>query len=999
MPITKTNQSAPALLCAALACALPLHGQVVISPAARTERVGDHLAFLGSTGGPQALSWQWYFNGTNLTGQTANSLSLANIQLTNAGTYSVQATWIGGQGSASAVLTVSNSSLPLAPTNLIVSRVGDGLQALNTTTGNTLYLDQFTSNGTYVSTVMVPDSGASALIVEGSGTSIGLDGSVLTLAADQQYLNFAGYNQSLPNGGVTFTGSSLPRAIGALDGLGNYTLCFTNSGLYNGATGQIRCAASFDGTVNTFYTGGIAASASTAIKILTPSQGPGGIPSANAGSDPRVLAIFGGNLWVSSGNSGNQAQGLYSFNGIPTGSPSTTATIQISTGPGSDPNDFAFSPDGMTAYIADSDHFTTSSGVGGIERWDYNGSSWVFNYSLSTGAGSWGTRGLTVDFSQFSGGGASARGAVVYATTAEPSTNRLIRIVDSSVNPAAAVLATAGSNQLFRGVKFGPAVYAQGGSVADLDDLNVMAFGAVGNGVADDTAAFRNALAAGQTHNGVYVPMGKYVITGTLTVSIEELVGKFTGGWPADTMPMPTLLLRNTNGPGLVLTNGASLHGIALLYDKAAPITSNAPAISLCGNGVTISSVRIQNPYDGINTSANSTPGRPRFSDIYIVSPAHVGLQVSRSYDFNHFSHIEVRCPNAMSAGPAFAFGRMDEGDYTGLAASNCLTGFEFDYDPSTNPAGGSFTGNFAGCSTIGCSNAFVINGPHKIKVMGGDFNSLSSGAIITAANEVTFDGAEWQTGAGEAIQINSATNIIIDDCMFSRPAPANAAFITATNCVALTIDHCQLLAGSTGIVIDSSVSNAVVFEDSLEDGVIFNLISGRSFVVATNLVTASPPSGLMAEPGSQEVFLSWGLAAGATNYNVKRSLASGGPYTTIATTPNLAYTDFGLTNGVPCYYVVSALRASGQSGNSSQAGAVPQAPRLNLTLGSGGNPLFLSWPSWATRFNLYSTTNLSPPIIWQPVTNPAQSNTGVFNVSLTLSNNQQFFRLDAPYP
>ena len=248
----KTIPMAAAVFLAVAVTGFRSAAQVTLTPSARTQRVGDHLAFLASPGGQQALSWQWSCNGTNLPDQTTSSLSLSNIQVTNAGTYTVQAILSSGSAFASALLTVSSGFLPLASSNLIVSRSGDGLQTLNTSTGNTLYLDQFATNGAYASTVMVPDSGASALIVEGSGTSVGLDGSVLALSANQQYLNFAGYNQSLPNGGVTFTGASIPRAVGAINGLGYYTLCLTNNGLYNGASGQIRCATSIDGTVNTF---------------------------------------------------------------------------------------------------------------------------------------------------------------------------------------------------------------------------------------------------------------------------------------------------------------------------------------------------------------------------------------------------------------------------------------------------------------------------------------------------------------------------------------------------------------------------------------------------------------------------------------------------------------------------------------------------------------------------------------------------------------------------
>jgi fibronectin type 3 domain-containing protein/beta-lactamase superfamily II metal-dependent hydrolase/predicted extracellular nuclease len=97
------------------------------------------------------------------------------------------------------------------------------------------------------------------------------------------------------------------------------------------------------------------------------------------------------------------------------------------------------------------------------------------------------------------------------------------------------------------------------------------------------------------------------------------------------------------------------------------------------------------------------------------------------------------------------------------------------------------------------------------------------------------------------------------------------------------------------------------------------------------NIQSASAPptpTGLVATPGNATVGLVWNASLGASGYNVKRALVSGGPYTTIA--PNIAttnYTDNSVTNSVTYYYVVSALSGANESGNSNQASATPTAP------------------------------------------------------------------------
>src|ERR1035438_4759097 len=103
--------------------------------------------------------------------------------------------------------------------------------------------------------------------------------------------------------------------------------------------------------------------------------------------------------------------------------------------------------------------------------------------------------------------------------------------------------------------------------------------------------------------------------------------------------------------------------------------------------------------------------------------------------------------------------------------------------------------------------------------------------------------------------------------------------------------------------------------------------MTSSTFILANNLITASPPSGLVDAASNGQVVLNWATALGATNYNVKRTLTSGGPYPNIATTAATTYTNTDLANGTTYYYVVSALRASGESDNSSEVSATPQAP------------------------------------------------------------------------
>jgi hypothetical protein len=79
---------------------------------------------------------------------------------------------------------------------------------------------------------------------------------------------------------------------------------------------------------------------------------------------------------------------------------------------------------------------------------------------------------------------------------------------------------------------------------------------------------------------------------------------------------------------------------------------------------------------------------------------------------------------------------------------------------------------------------------------------------------------------------------------------------------------------------------------------------------------------------GNGQVTLSWTAAAGAANYNVKRSTNSGAE-TIIGNSPTAVYTDTNLVNGRTYYYVVSAANALGEGGNSSEASATTSSTNL----------------------------------------------------------------------
>src|SRR5215468_2330229 len=139
-------------------------------------------------------------------------------------------------------------------------------------------------------------------------------------------------------------------------------------------------------------------------------------------------------------------------------------------------------------------------------------------------------------------------------------------------------------------------------------------------------------------------------------------------------------------------------------------------------------------------------------------------------------------------------------------------------------------------------------------------------------------------------------------------------------------------------------------------------------------------PTNLVATPGNAQVSLSWNASSGATSYNVKRSTTSGGPYTTIATGVTATnFTNTQLVNGTTFFYVVSAVNAAGESANSNQASATPQATSSGDIFvapnGTDSNPGTMAAP-----------TTLSSAITRVQPGQTIQMRGGTYNLSATIT-------------
>jgi hypothetical protein len=273
----------------------------------------------------------------------------------------------------------------------------------------------------------IPSTGASPLVNSGSAASEG----GLTLSANGQDLVLSGYNVAAGTAGVS--SGSAPRAVATVDANGLYTLAGTTSSQFLG--NNIR-AGTTDGNGNFWAVG--ANSGVVCMGAGTPSV------STTSGNN-RIIQDIGGNLYFSTGS--GSTRGIYEVAGNPTSGLTTAVNLINASSLGTvSPYDFAFNSSMTLAYIADNDAYTTSSGVGGVEKWALVGGVWTFQYSLSDGAAKDGAVGLAVNF--------SGANPTIYATSA--SGTDLFDVVDTGSTATGTVLATAGADEAFRGLDFAP---------------------------------------------------------------------------------------------------------------------------------------------------------------------------------------------------------------------------------------------------------------------------------------------------------------------------------------------------------------------------------------------------------------------------------------------------------------------------------------------------------------------------------------------------------------
>lgn len=277
---------------------------------------------------------------------------------------------------------------------------------------------------------------------------------------------------------------------------------------------------------------------------------------------------------------------------------------------------------------------------------------------------------------------------------------------------------------------------------------HVRDFGAVGDGEADDTAAFQHALdVAGEAKGGVvYVSKGRYRFEGTLTIPRSVTLKGTFGSVPAhagirdrsDSTPQYGSVLEPYAGRGsaegtpfITIQENATLQGFVVHYPEQKPDAAEPVpypyAIAMRGNNPAVLDVELLNPYKGIDASQNQ---RHLVRNIH-GQPIHTGVFVDFIYDIGRLENVHwnpwwsINTPifeYQKSHGTGFIFGKSDWQYVLNTFCFGYHTGYAFIQTDS-----GECNGNFLGIAADDCRTAVRVSqcAPYGLLITNGQFVSI----------------------------------------------------------------------------------------------------------------------------------------------------------------------------------------------------------------------------------------------------------------------------------
>ena len=366
--------------------------------------------------------------------------------------------------------------------------------------------------------------------------------------------------------------------------------------------------------------------------------------------------------------------------------------------------------------------------------------------------------------------------------------------------------------------------------------VDVRAFGAVGDGQADDTDALLRAIAATPVGCTIVLPMGDYKVTRTLPLDNRTRLGAVAGGWPADAWMLPTIHVRHTEGPAIRAGDHCSIHGLGFRhYNNMQKPQPAPPTILLAGKCISISNCKLWGAYDGIIADGEANIGRINLENLFLPEAIHCGVYLTRSLDSPTVRNVEVWSTNKtfLQSGIGFRLGQNDE-----LRMSECFVlrarpAYLFD---------GKTWGGLSNCSSDGCSRGVVVQSASQLRITNGVYYDHHTSFWLDHADAVvTVAGSIIQSNGAPAIVVDRCRSLLVSGCYFKKAFQNPGVFaITLTGGRQISINGCAFDGNGPGISItgetDSVIITGNLFASEEFPKIVDELPADRQKVITGNL-------------------------------------------------------------------------------------------------------------------------------------------------------------------
>lgn len=353
--------------------------------------------------------------------------------------------------------------------------------------------------------------------------------------------------------------------------------------------------------------------------------------------------------------------------------------------------------------------------------------------------------------------------------------------------------------------------------------FNVKNYGAVGDGVSDDTAAFTNAISAarnGPTGSQVVVPAGTYFITQGLKLSGILLNGLPAGGWAGDMAPLPHIVVNNrfTNGPVITAQGSSSVNGLA--FDMPQPAGGAyvaGPIILISGSGaVHLTNLRMTSPYQGIATDTNVNTGRVQIENVFIVNPRKFGVYLTRSFDVSTIRNVHIWNNNenyTFNNATGFVLARNDEVRLDHCSVVALYQAYRFVYEAYPDGTSGNAWAGMSDCMSDSCQFGILINNVATLRVTGGLYWNHWRCLDVEGPGNVVVSGADLQSNGDCAVVVNGGSSFTMTGCSLRKSGTSWPTIYKArlSGGTSALVANCTFDNTSCGITITSGMTNFIV--------------------------------------------------------------------------------------------------------------------------------------------------------------------------------------------